>query len=108
MSKIIDISGKLTNKRPQLKLSEDKVYDIDDRKNTVILLNQKLKSSDVDDIEAMDEMIKIVLGEDAAKEIDEMELNVMSYQVIMIAIMAAMTGEDYEVAEARFRQQAGI
>lgn len=108
MAKIIDISAKLTNERPQLKLSADKVYDIDDRKNTVILLNQKMKDSDTNDIEAMDEMITIVLGDEAAKEINDMGLSISSYQTIMVAIMAAMTGEEYEKAEERFRQQTGI
>lgn len=108
VSKIIDISAKLTNERPQLKLAEDKIYDIDDRKNTIILLNQKMQELDVNDVEAIDEMISIVLGEEAAKEIDKMNLNILSYQSIMIAIMAAVTGEEYEAAEARFRKEAGL
>jgi len=105
MSKVIDISKKLTNERPQLKLAEDKIYDIDDRKNTVVLLNQKIQGMDSNNIEAIDEVIKMTLGEEAAKEIDAMGLSVKSYQAIMIAIIAAITGEDYEVAEARFRTE---
>lgn len=108
MSKIIDISAKLTNERPKLKLAEDKIYEIDDRKNTIILLNQKIQDTDVNDINAIDEMISVVLGKEAAKEIDEMNLPMAAYQSIMIAIMAAVTGEDYEVAEARFRKEAGV
>lgn len=108
MSKIIDISAKLTNERPKLKLAEDKIYEIDDRKNTIILLNQKIQDTDVNDVNAIDEMISVVLGEKAAKEIDEMNLSIAAYQSIMIAIMAAVTGEDYEVAEARFRKETGI
>lgn len=108
MGKIIDISAKLTNERPKLKLAEDKIYEIDDRKNTIILLNQKIQDADVNDINTIDEMISVVLGEEAAKEIDEMNLPMAAYQSIMIAIMAAVTGEDYEVAEARFRKEAGI
>ncbi|HAE92131.1 MAG TPA: hypothetical protein DCG60_05725 [Tissierella sp.] len=74
MSKIIDISAKLTNERPKLKLAEDKIYDIDDRKNTIILLNQKMEKLDMNDINAIDEMISVVLGEDAAKEIKKLNL----------------------------------
>ena len=108
MSKVIDISAKLTNERPKLKLAKDKIYEIDDRKNTIILLNQKIQETDVNDINAIDEIISIVLGEEAAKEIDAMNLPMAAYQSIMIAITAAVTGEDYEVAEARFRKEAGI
>lgn len=108
MSEIVDISAKLTNERPKLKLAEDKIYDIDDRKNTIILLNQKMEKLDMNDINAIDEMISVVLGEDAAKEINDMNLSIMAYQSIMIAIMAAVTGEKYEVMEARFRREEGI
>ncbi|CAK7070233.1 hypothetical protein [Tissierella sp.] len=108
MGKIIDISAKLTNERPKLKLAEDKIYDIDDRKNTIILLNQKMQSSDMNDLDAIDEMIGVVLGEEAAKEINDMNLPMAVYQSIMVAIMAAVTGEEYEAAEARFRKEAGL
>lgn len=105
MSKIIDISAKLTNERPKLKLAEDKIYEIDDRKNNIIILNQKMQGEDINDLSVMDEMIEIVLGKKAAIEINEMNLPIVAYQSIMIAIMAAVTGEDYEVAEARFHKE---
>jgi len=108
MGKLIDISAKLTNERPQLKLAEDKVYEIDDRKNTIIVLNQKMQDSDINDLNALDDMFKVVLGENAAKEINDMNLPISSYQAIMIAIMAGITGEEYEVAEARFRKETGL
>src|SRR5690606_14621594 len=99
MSKVIDISGKLTNERPKIKLSEDKIYEIDDRKNTILKMNQKLQNADIDDIEVIDEMVEMLLGKEAAKEIDGMNLSIASYQAIFIAIMAAITGEEYEIVE---------
>lgn len=108
MSKVIDISAKLTNERPKLKLAEDKVYEIDDRKNTILKLDQKMQNANIEDVKFIDEMIAILLGEKAAKEIDGMNLSISNYQSIMIAIMAAITGEEYEVAEKRFRQSTDI
>lgn len=108
MSKIIDISARLTNEKPKLKLAEDKMYEIDDRKNTIILLNQKMQDSDLNDLETIDEMIGIMLGEKAAKEISDMNLRIAGYQSIMIAIMAAVTGEEYETAESRFRKETSL
>jgi len=108
MSKVIDISGKLTNERPKIKLSEDKIYEIDDRKNTILKMNQKLQNADIDDIEVIDEMVEMLLGKEAAKEIDGMNLSIASYQAIFIAIMAAITGEEYEIVERRFRESADI
>ncbi len=108
MSKTIDITAKLTNERPKLKLAEDKTYEIDDRKNTVLKMNQRMKEANTEDIEFMDEIIEMLLGEKAVKEIDEMNPSMSAYQSIIIAIMAAIAGEDYETAEARFRKEAGI
>ena len=104
MAKIIDISGKLTNERPQLKLAEGKVYDIDNRKNTILLVNQKVQTVNVNDLTALDEIMRLTLGDEAAKEIDEMNLPFTAYQSIFIAIMAAVSGEEYESMESRFRR----
>lgn len=108
MSTMIEISSRLTNERPVLKLAEGKVYEIDDRKNTVLMMEQKMASEDLSEMGAMDELIVMILGKKAAKEIDEMNLSISAYQTIIIAIMAAITREDFEVAEARFRKEAGL
>ncbi len=105
MAKMIDISAKLTSERPKLKLAEGKIYEIDDRKNTILELNQKMKSADIEDIAFIDEVIEMTLGKKAAKEIDKMDLSMIAYQNIMLAIMAAVMGESFEVAEARFRKE---
>lgn len=105
MAKTIDISAKLTSERPKLKLAEDKIYEIDDRKNTILKLTQKMKSADIEDIAFIDEIIEMTLGKKVAKEIDKLELSMIDHQNIMIAIMAAVTGESFEVTEARFREE---
>jgi hypothetical protein len=106
MSKTIDISAKLTNERPVLKLAKDKIYEVDDRKNTILKFQQTVKAEDISDINVIDKLIEMVLGKKAAEEINKMELSMVAYQSIMIAIMAAVAGEEYEVAEKRFREQA--
>ncbi len=105
MAKTIDISAKLTNERPKLKIAEDKIYEIDDRKNTILKLNQKMKGGNIEDLAFIDEVIEMTLGKKAAKEIDAMDLSMAAYQNIMLAIMAAVMGESFEVAEARFRKE---
>ncbi len=105
MGKVIDISAKLTSERPKLKVAEDKVYEIDDRKNTILKLNQKMKGGNIEDLAFIDEIVELTLGKKAAKEIDAMDLSMTAYQSIMLAIMAAVMGESLEVAEARFRKE---
>lgn len=104
MTKTIDISSKLTKERPQLKLAEDKVYEIDNSKDAVLILNQKIESADLNDIRQLDEILEMALGEKALKEIDEMKLPFSDYQTIILACMAGMMGEDFEVVEARFQR----
>lgn len=106
MSKIIDISSKLTNEKPKIKIAEDKVYEIDDRKNTVLSLNQKM--SGVNESEAVDIIISTLLGNTAAKEIEAMNLSISAYEHISIALMAAVSNEEYEETERRFRKEKGI
>ena len=108
MSKVIDISAKLTNERPKIKISEDKIYEIDDRKNTILKMYQMFRDGDVNDIEMMDEVIKMLLGEKAAKEIDEMNLSIKNYQTIVIAIMASIQEITFEEAEELFRKASGL
>jgi len=103
MAKTIDISSKLTNERPKLKLAEDKVYEIDDRKNTVLVLNQKIAESDMNDPKKLDEVLELLLGKKAIKEIGEMSLSFADYQTIFIAVMAGALGEDFETVNARFQ-----
>lgn len=104
MSKVIDISGKLTNEKPKLKLGEGKEFEIDDRKNTILMMNQKLAESNLDDLQQIDEVLEIVLGKEAVKEINKMNLSFSAYQTIFIATMAGAMGEDYDVVDARFQK----
>jgi len=108
LSKVYDISAKLTNERPKIKLGEGKVYEVDNRKNTILLMQQKLEKADIDDLNFLDEAIEMLLGEKAAKEIDEMDLSIANYQTIFITIMAAIQEIEYEQAEAMFRKATDL
>lgn len=108
MSKVYDISAKLTNERPKVKLAENKIYEVDNRKNTILKMQQKLQDADIDDLNFLDEAIEMLLGEKAAKEIDKMDLSIANYQVIFITIMAALQEIEYEQAEAMFRKATDL
>lgn len=105
MAKTIDLSAKLDNSRPLIKIAEGKIYEVDNRKNTVLLMDQKLKAAGDGDIEAIEEIIRVTLGEEAAKEIEAMDLPLASYSKIVIAIMAAISEESFEDVEARFQRE---
>lgn len=104
MAKVIDISSKLTSERPKLKLAEGKEFEIDNRKNTVLIVEEKLRSTNLEEIRQVDEVLELLLGKDAVKEINKMDLTFADYQTIFIAVMAGASNEDFEVVEARFRE----
>ncbi|OUS70301.1 hypothetical protein B1748_29135 [Paenibacillus sp. MY03] len=103
MAKTIDISGKLTNERPVLKLGEGKEYPIDNRKNTVLALQEIMQEPAGSDLEKAEKVLALVLGQDAADEVNKSDLSFEDYQTVFVAALAGATGEDYEVVEKRFR-----
>lgn len=104
MAKTIDISSKLTKERPKLKLAEDKVFEINNSKDAVLILNQKIEESDLNDVKQLDEILSIALGQEAVDEINKMNLPFSDYQTIFLACIAGMLNEDFEVVEARFQR----
>lgn len=100
--KTIDISSKLSNERPIIKIVEGMEYEIDNSKNTMLKVNQMFTSGK-DDIEMMDTVIKTILGEKAHKEIENMNLSVGDYKIIFTAIMAGVSDITFEEAESRFQ-----
>ena len=102
MTKTIDISGKLTNDRPVLKLAEGKEYPVDNRKNTVFEMQKHMEEYEGSDLDRVWIALSMLLGEAAAKEIDDMDLSFDGYQTVFIAASAAALGEEFEVVEARF------
>lgn len=103
MPKVIDISSQLTNARPKIKISEDKEYTVNDRKNTIILVNALFKNQkeDVEDLEIMDKALDMLIGKEARKEIDELDLSFAAYQKVFTTAMSAATGTSEEEIEGR-------
>lgn len=104
MAKTIDISAKLTNERPRLKLAEGVEFEIDNRKDTVLIVNQKIQENNLNDLREIDGVLELLIGKEAVQKISEMDISFADYQVIFVACMAGATGEDFEVIEARFQQ----
>ena len=102
MSKVYDITSKISTEKPVIKIG-DKEYTVDNGKNTMLLVSQELSNSD-NQIKGMDKAVELLLGEDAFKEIEGMNLSIDATRTLFIALMASVNGEDYEKAEARFQK----
>lgn len=106
MARTIDISSKLTNERPKLKLGEGKEFEIDNSKNTVLVLNQKMEQSNLNDPAEIDAIFELLLGKEAVEEINKLNPPMTDLIAIFIGVMAGATGEEYETVERRFRRAA--
>lgn len=105
MAKTIDLSQKLDNTRPLIKVAEGKIYEVDNRKNTVLKLDKVLGAAGSGDLKAIEDVITAFLGKEACDEIEEMELSIIDYTKIIVAIMALINDEDYDSADARFQKE---
>ena len=100
MSTLIDITNKIKNEEKFIKLY-DKTYKVDDSKNTVIKVMSILEKEG--EAVAMDKAIELILGKEAKKYIDSLNLSVQDYQVPFIAVMACVNNVSYEAMEEQFR-----
>lgn len=78
---------------PQLKIA-DKLYTVDNRQKTFDKITKVQKNTELDDNERTNKIYELALGEDAAKEILEMNLPVESSVYLSYCIMGAIVGED--------------
>ena len=104
MSSCIDISAKLKKEPIKIKLTEDKEYEVDNSAETFVIVQDKLKDKEFS-IEVMNEVIEILMGKDALKDIKDMKLSVKGIESVIIGLMAAINEISYEEMEKRFPKQ---
>lgn len=88
---------------PSLKIG-DKFYIVDDRRSTWKKIEAVQNDDSIKDKD--DEIIRLALGKDAAKEIlGNKELSVLGFTNLTYYIMSAITGEDYEDLKKAARER---
>lgn len=104
MANSIDISAKLKKEPIKIRLAEDKEYEVDNSAETFVIVQDKLKDKEFN-IDVMYEVIEILMGKDALKEIKDMKLSVNGIESVIIGLMAAINEISYEEMEKRFPKQ---
>lgn len=105
--KMYTVDNKLLTECPEIRIG-DKVYPIDDRQKTVEKMNKIASSADRENMmEMIREVLKLALGEEAAKELDDANYPFAASLRIFETVTAAMTGETPEQVSARFQKGAG-
>lgn len=101
MANIININNHLKNEQKFIQIGDTR-YKVDDSKNTVTKVMAMFESGN-SDIDQMEQALEMMLGKEAKKAIDDMNLSFEDYKVPFIAVMACVSGKTYEQAEADFR-----
>lgn len=109
-AQIIDISSRITNELPLVKISDDLTITVNNRKNTILNVQamaaefeRKAKEDpELNEFVMIGKAIEMLAGAKAAKAIEELDLPVTEYKVVYHAIMAAATGTSIEDV-ARFQ-----
>lgn len=118
MSKMIDISSKISNQLPTIRVSDTHIYSVNNRKNAILLMQATVnkmskeatkKAEEAEEkgeeyegnieIEIMDFALSKLLGEKAHNEIEDMDLPLPEYKLLYEAVMAAATGRELEDVE---------
>ena len=102
MAKVIDITSRLTNEKPKIRISKDFEIEVNASKNNVIKM-QTIVNSDKSETELMDESLKLFVGEEAFNKLNEMDLTIADYKTVYTAVMACINNESFEEAAKRFQ-----
>lgn len=103
MSKIIDISAMITNELPVIKVSDDLVLTVNNRKNTILnmqaMLNQventsKKKDGESNEIAVMDKALSMLVGARSTEAINELDLPFPEYKSLFQVIIKTATGQE--------------
>ena len=99
---VLDISAKIDDLPKCLKLSEDKKFVIKEDRKTVMKVMALTKKAEMTN-EDMDEVVKLLLGEDGFAELDSMNLSYKNYITVVKGMMALISGNSLEEFEERFQ-----
>lgn len=111
MANIVDISGRITNELPMVRISETLCVTVNNRKSTVLnvqaMINELTRDEakrqkeaaekgteyePMPETEMMNKALKMIIGEKNTEAIEEMDLPIPEYKIVYEAIMNCATG----------------
>lgn len=111
MAKMYDITSKITNDLPVVKISDELICTVNNRKNNILNVqamireaerkeDEENKDSDgTEEIRMMDKALELLIGKKHTKAINDMDLPVTEYSYVFKAVMAAAQGRELEENE---------
>lgn len=112
MAQIIDITGRITNELPMVRITDNLVITVNNRKNTIMNVQAmiaqeqakvKTDGETFDELKMIRKTMDMLVGKKAADEVEALDLPFPEYKLVYQAIMAAATGGSMEDVERRFQ-----
>ncbi len=118
MSNIIDISARITNQLPVVKITDEIIVTVNNRKSTIMSMQllskeQERKAKErsdendgkeeFDELSFMSKILSMLIGQKNVDAIEKLDLPLPEYKIIYQCIMAAATGQSQEEVEKRFQ-----
>lgn len=104
MGRVINIGNKLDREPRFLILDETHKFKVNCDKNTVMKV-MSLESENQEDLKYLDEMLVLLIGKDAVKQIEEMDIPFDGWMIIVKAAIAVATNKDFDEVERDFRSE---
>lgn len=112
---MIDISAKITNKLPAVKISDDLIITVNNRKSNMLAVramvteSQKVEENggESDELKLMDSIMRTLTNAKTVDEINKLDLPLPEYKLIFNAVQAACSGqtvEEFEEEQKRFQK----
>lgn len=98
----LNITDRLGIEKQEITIAEGKTYTVNCGAKTMLKAQEIFKKNN--SFDAMFEVIELLLGKKAKKDIYEMDMTVKQLQVVIIAIMAQVNEISYEEMEERFQK----
>ena len=103
MGAIFDISMKITNELPSLKITDNLLVTINNRKNNILLVQamneeneRKPEGERLDEHEVIAKALQLLVGESKAKAIEDLNLPIPEYTKLYRAIMTIAVSGEYK------------
>ena len=103
MAKLYTLDDKLLTEVPEVRVG-DKVYPVDNRQKTVMAIQRAMEQTDADPAAQMSAALRLALGEQAERELAARDLPDPAVQALFALVLAAVTGEEAEAVQRRFRR----
>lgn len=101
MAQFYDISSLITNEQPKLQITNELIVTVKNRKSTMLSIQAMIEEDErkpadeqMNKNEFMDKILNLLVGENHAKEINDMDLPMDQYSKVYEAIMNVAQGND--------------